>query len=88
MRGIHEGKVASLLIQAGAEISLVSRFRDGETRLTARATRFSTKNGIHLGKMMKDLAEKWVEKEEDMMEQPVGLEKVTESLQNPLSLIY
>lgn len=56
--GIHEGKVASLLIQAGAEISLVSRFRDGETRLTARATRFSTKNGIHLGEMMKDLAEK------------------------------
>jgi nanoRNase/pAp phosphatase (c-di-AMP/oligoRNAs hydrolase) len=56
--GIHEGKVAGLLIQAGAEIALVSRYRDGETRLTARATRFSTKHGIHLGEMMKDLSEK------------------------------
>ena len=56
--GIHEGKVAGLLIQAGAEIALVSRYRDGETRLTARATRFSTKHGIHLGDMMKDLSEK------------------------------
>lgn len=56
--GIHEGKVAGLLTQAGAEIALVSRYRDGETRLTARATRASTKNGIHLGEMMKSLTSK------------------------------
>ncbi len=56
--GIHEGKVASLIIQAGAEVALVSRNRDGETRLTARAPRSSTISGIHLGKMMKNLAEK------------------------------
>ena len=56
--GIHEGKVAGLLIQAGAEISLVSRTRDGETRLTARAPRSSTIAGIHLGEMMKVMSEK------------------------------
>ena len=56
--GIHEGKVAGLLTQAGAEIALVSRFRDGETRLTARATRAATKHGIHLGEMMKSLTSK------------------------------
>ena len=53
--GIHEGKVAGILVQAGAEVALVSRFRDGETRLTARAPRSSTLNGIHLGKMMESL---------------------------------
>lgn len=56
--GIHEGKVAGILTQAGAEVALVSRFRDGETRLTARATRSSTKGGIHLGEMMKALSER------------------------------
>jgi nanoRNase/pAp phosphatase (c-di-AMP/oligoRNAs hydrolase) len=53
--GILEGKVATILLQTGADVSLVSRNRDGETRLTARATRFSTLSGIHLGKMMKSL---------------------------------
>lgn len=56
--GIHEGKVASLLVQAGAEVALVSRYRDGETRLTARAPRSSTISGVHLGEMMKLLSEK------------------------------
>jgi len=55
--GIHEGKVAGIIIQTGAEIALVSRFRDGETRLTARAPRSSTISGIHLGNMMKDLVD-------------------------------
>ena len=40
--GILEGKVAGIIIQTGAEVALVSRFRDGETRLTARAPRSST----------------------------------------------
>ena len=55
--GIHEGKVAGILIQTGAEVALVSRFRDGETRLTARAPRSSTINGVHLGEMMQKLSE-------------------------------
>ena len=55
--GIHEGKVAGILIQTGAEVALVSRFRDGETRLTARAPRSSTINGVHLGEMMQQLTE-------------------------------
>ena len=56
--GIHEGKVAGIIIQTGAEVALVSRFRDGETRLTARAPRSSTITGVHLGKMMQKLSEK------------------------------
>lgn len=56
--GILEGKVASILVQTGAEVALVSRNRDGETRLTARAPRSSTKSGIHLGKIMQQLADK------------------------------
>ena len=56
--GILEGRVAGLLVQAGAEVALVSRNRDGETRLTARAPRSSTISGIHLGKMMQELAQK------------------------------
>ena len=56
--GILEGRVAGIHVQAGAEVALVSRNRDGETRLTARAPRSSTKSGIHLGKMMQKLAEK------------------------------
>jgi len=55
--GIHEGKVAGILIQTGAEVALVSRYRDGETRLTARAPRSSTINGVHLGQMMQTLSE-------------------------------
>jgi len=53
--GILEGKVATILLQTGAEVSLVSRNRDGETRLTARASRMSTLSGVHLGEMMKEL---------------------------------
>jgi len=56
--GIHEGKVAGIIIQTGAEVALVSRFRDGETRLTARAPRSSTISGVHLGEMMQKLSEK------------------------------
>ena len=56
--GTLEGRVATILLQTGAEVSLVSRFRDGETRLTARAPRSSTLEGIHLGEMMKELSSK------------------------------
>jgi len=55
--GILEGKVASLLLQTGGDVSLVSRHKDGETRLTARAKRGTTSQGVHLGNMMKKLSE-------------------------------
>ena len=55
--GILEGKVASMLLQTGGDLSIVSRHRNGETRLTARAKRSSTIEGIHLGNMMKKLSE-------------------------------
>jgi len=55
--GILEGKVASMLLQTGGDLSIVSRHRNGETRLTARAKRSSTIQGIHLGNMMKELSE-------------------------------
>ena len=55
--GTLEGRLASLLIGTGAEIALVSRFRDGETRLTARASRHTTQKGIHLGELMASVAQ-------------------------------
>lgn len=55
--GTLEGRLASLILGTGAEVSMVSRFRDGETRLTARAPRSSTENGVHLGKIMQKVAE-------------------------------
>ncbi len=54
--GTLEGRLASLLIGTGAEIALVSRFRDGETRMTARASRHTTLKGIHLGELMASVA--------------------------------
>ena len=55
--GTLEGRLASLLIGTGAEISLVSRFRDGVTRMTARASRHTTQSGIHLGEIMAQVAQ-------------------------------
>ncbi|MBT60335.1 MAG: hypothetical protein CMA63_02130 [Euryarchaeota archaeon] len=55
--GTLEGRLAGLLIGTGAEIALVSRYRDGVTRLTARASRAATKAGIHLGELMSSVAE-------------------------------
>jgi bifunctional oligoribonuclease and PAP phosphatase NrnA len=55
--GILEGRIAGLLVQAGCEVAVVARYRDGLTRLTARAPRSSTIEGVHLGKMMEQLAE-------------------------------
>lgn len=55
--GTLEGRLAGLLIGTGAEIALVSRFRDGQTRLTARASRQTTQKGIHLGDIMASVAQ-------------------------------
>ena len=54
--GTLEGKVASLLVSIGADVVVVTRQRDGETRLTVRAPRSSVKQGIHLGNIMADVA--------------------------------
>ena len=56
--GTLEGRLAGMLVGTGAEIALVSRFRDGQTRLTARAPRSSTQQGIHLGHLMSAIAER------------------------------
>ena len=46
-----------MLLGTGCDVSLVSRHREGETRLTARATRKATLSGVHLGKIMQSIAE-------------------------------
>ena len=55
--GTLEGRLASMLLATGCDVSLVSRHREGETRLTARATRKSTLRGVHLGSIMEAIAE-------------------------------
>ena len=54
--GTLEGRLASLLLGLGQDISLVSRNKDGETRLTARASKIATSDGLSLGKIMQDIA--------------------------------
>ena len=56
--GTLEGRLAGMLVGTGAEIALVSRFRDGQTRFTARAPRSSTQQGVHLGHLMAAVAER------------------------------
>ena len=55
--GTLEGRLSSMLLATGCDVSLVSRHREGETRLTARATRKSTRRGVHLGSIMQAIAE-------------------------------
>ncbi|MGA0331262.1 MAG: DHH family phosphoesterase [Candidatus Poseidoniaceae archaeon] len=55
--GTLEGRLASMLLGTGFDVSLVSRHREGETRLTARATRKATLRGVHLGAIMQTIAE-------------------------------
>ena len=55
--GTLEGRLATLLLGLGPDISLVSRNKDGETRLTARATKHATSDGLSLGKIMQSIAE-------------------------------
>jgi phosphoesterase RecJ-like protein len=56
--GTNEGVVARSLISAGADIALVCRRQQGQTRLTARATAKTTSGGIHLGKLMEQMVER------------------------------
>ncbi len=55
--GTLEGRLASLLLSTGYDISLVSRSRDGATRLTARASKKATYQGISLAEIMSNMAE-------------------------------
>ena len=55
--GTLEGRLAGLLLGIGHDISLVSRSRDGETRLTARASKNATSQGISLAEIMSNIAE-------------------------------
>ena len=55
--GTLEGRLASIMLGTGCDVSLVSRHREGETRLTARATRKATLRGVHLGSIMQAIAE-------------------------------
>ncbi len=56
--GTNEGIVARTLISAGADIALVCRRIKGETRLTARANRSATRDGVHLGQLMQNMVER------------------------------
>ena len=56
--GTLEGRMAGLLLGIGHDVSLVSRSRDGTTRLTARATKKSTDEGIKLGLIMQKISQK------------------------------
>ncbi len=54
--GTLEGRLASMLLGVGSDVTLVSRFKDGSTRLTARASRNATLRGVHLGNIMQEVA--------------------------------
>ena len=56
--GTNEGIVARSLISAGADIALVCRRHQGQTRLTARATAKTTAAGLHLGEMMERMVQR------------------------------
>lgn len=56
--GSNEGRMCNVLLSSGAEVALVARTRDGNTRLTSRAPRTSTAKGVHLGRIMESLMEK------------------------------
>ena len=55
--GTLEGRVATLLNGLGADAVVVSRTRNGETRLTVRAPRSSVRAGLHMGHIMNEVAQ-------------------------------
>lgn len=55
--GTLEGRVASLLNGLGADAVVVTRHRNGETRLTVRAPRSSVLAGLHMGELMQQLTQ-------------------------------
>ena len=55
--GTLEGKVASMLNGLGADAVVVTRHRNGSTRLTVRAPRSSVVAGLHMGEIMNIMAQ-------------------------------
>ena len=55
--GTLEGKVASMLNGLGADAVVVTRHRNGSTRLTVRAPRSSVIAGLHMGEIMNVMAQ-------------------------------
>jgi len=55
--GTLEGRVASILNTLGADAVVVTRSRNGQTRLTVRAPRSAVNAGLHMGAIMQDIAE-------------------------------
>ena len=53
--GTLEGKVASMLNSLGADAVVVTRHRNGTTRLTVRAPRSSVLAGLHMGEIMSSM---------------------------------
>lgn len=51
----NEGVVAHSLLSAGADVALVVRRAEDETRLIGRASRSAVNDGIHLGDIMSEL---------------------------------
>ena len=51
----NEGIVAHSLLAAGADVALVVRRAENETRLISRASRTAVNDGIHLGNIMSEL---------------------------------
>lgn len=55
--GTLEGKIASLLTGLGGDAVVVTRHRDGATRMTVRAPRSSVNQGLQLGQIMSEIAQ-------------------------------
>lgn len=55
--GTLEGRVASILNGLGADAVVVTRSRNGSTRLTVRAPRSSVLAGLHMGHLMEEVAQ-------------------------------
>jgi len=53
----QESVVCRALMSAGADVAIVVRRKDGITRLTSRASRQATLEGVHLGSILETLAE-------------------------------
>ena len=54
--GTLEGRLASLLLGTGADVCFVVRHRDGKTRVTGRARATACREGLHLGRLLEELA--------------------------------
>ena len=56
--GTNEGLVAHALLAAGAHASFVYKKNSSDLRLSSRASRTATNQGIHLGELMEKIADR------------------------------